>query len=475
MKRICVIGAGPAGLTAALLLAKSRKFEVHLYESDTQVGGMAKSFELWGQRVDLGPHRFFSGDRRVNEIWLEAIGRDYEMVSRLTRIYYKGKFFYYPLKAMNALQNLGWIEAFVCVMSYLRYRAFPLRDESTFEAWVTNRFGRRLYEIFFRTYTEKLWGVSCTELDKEFAAQRIKKFTLLEAVKNAVFGGSNRHQTLVDLFAYPKEGAGQVYENMADRFVESGGHLHLGTAVKRVVSTDHRSSVVELQDGTMPNFDHVISSMPLTTLVKYLEGVPGHVFEACSFLRYRNTILVYLLVDNAKVMPDQWIYIHSPDVLSGRLTNFANWTDGIRKGQRQTILALEYWCFETDEIWSKDEQSLVQAANEDIVKTGLVGREQILAGRVVRIPRCYPVYDRGYQSHLGVIENYLRTLPSLTPIGRYGSFKYNNQDHSILMGRLAAENLISSAGHDLWSVNTDYEYQEASVITETGLELQKKE
>ena len=228
-KKIAIIGAGPAGLTSAYKLAKEG-ISVELFEASDAVGGMAKSFSLWGQLVDLGPHRFFSSDPRVNQLWLEIIGKNYSMVSRLTRIYYKKTFFDYPLKAMNALFGLGIIQSTICVLSYIHAKVFPMKDESTFEAWVTNRFGKRLFTIFFKSYSEKLWGISCKELDADFAAQRIKKLSLYEAIKAAVFkSGGSKHKTLVDEFAYPHQGAGAVYDLMAQKIIELGGQIHLKT------------------------------------------------------------------------------------------------------------------------------------------------------------------------------------------------------------------------------------------------------
>lgn len=468
--RVAVIGAGPAGMTAAYALTKAG-VEVDLFEASPRVGGMARTLSLWGQKVDLGPHRFFSSDRRVNELWLEVVGPDYAMVRRLTRIYYRGRFFDYPLRAGNALLNLGPWEASRCVASYARERLRGRRDEGTFESWVVGRFGRRLFEIFFQAYSEKLWGIPCSELDADFAAQRIKKLSLYEAVKNALFHGrGNEHATLVDTFAYPNEGTGMVYERMA-AFVRGRGRIHLETPVEQVVTEQGRVTGLVLRGGERKAFDHVISSMPLTLLVQRLEEAPPEVKAAVSSLTFRNTILVYLKVEGSALFPDNWIYIHSSDLRAGRVTNFRNWGPGLNQGEPASILAVEYWCNFEDELWTWPEERLVALARDEIRRTGLVGDAAISEGHVERIPRCYPVYARGYRARLEKVEDYLRTVSGLSVIGRYGAFKYNNQDHGILMGLLAAENLVASAGHDLWGVNTDYEsYQEACVITETGLQ-----
>lgn len=471
--RVAVIGAGPAGLTAAYQLAKAG-VEVEVFEASAAVGGLARSFSLWGQTVDLGPHRFFSSDARVNRLWLEVVERDYQMVDRMTRIYYRGRYFHYPLSAGNALKNLGPLEAAGCVTSYLRQkwsqRSKSQEGEGSFEDWVVRRFGRRLFEIFFRTYSEKLWGISCRELDADFAAQRIKKLSLGEAVKNALGLGGRSHRTLVDRFAYPNGGTGMVYERMADYVRGLGGEVHLNRPVRRVVVEGGRVSGLEVESGQVIKFGQVISTMPLTLLVKNLEGAPQTVRRAAESLAFRNTVLVYLHVAARDLFPDQWLYVHSPELLAGRITNFRNWVPGLCGNASTTILSLEYWCNDDDELWGQSDSDLIRRAAAEMVATGLLGRARVVDGHVVRVRRCYPVYARGYKNHLAAITAYLDQLPGLTAIGRYGAFKYNNQDHSILMGMLAAENILADKAHNLWSVNTDYDsYQESAVITDTGL------
>lgn len=467
---VAVIGAGPAGLTAAYQLAK-QGHRVEVFEGGDAVGGMAKTMLLWGQLVDLGPHRFFSSDPRVNSLWLEVIGTDYSMVKRLTRIYYQQTFFDYPLKPYNALRGLGITEAMRCVLSYVRARLRVPADMSTFEGWVTSRFGYRLFEIFFKTYSEKLWGIRCQELDADFAAQRIKKLSLLGAVVSALKGNrGNKHKTLVDEFAYPHEGAGLAYERMAASIQRMGGSIHLRCPVTRARATSpgrHRPSV-QCADGREQEFDHVISTMPLTKLIAGMDA-PEDVKRSAASLRFRNTILVYLELDCSSPFPDQWIYVHCKSLRTGRVTNFSNWVPSIRRGQENTILCLEFWCNSDESIWREQEDILTEFATREIESTGLVPTGRVRRGRVVRVPNCYPIYMCGYKDHLRVVERFLREQGGLTVIGRYGSFKYNNQDHSILMGIFAAENIGSGAAHDLWMLNTDYEYQESSRIVATGL------
>lgn len=470
--RVAVIGAGPAGTTAAYQLAKAG-IEVEVFEASDAIGGLARTIDLWGQRVDLGPHRFFSKDARVNRLWLEVVGRDYRMVDRLTRIYFQKRFFDYPLRAGNALVNMGLLNAAACVGSYFREKirpSYPADAEPTFESWVVRKFGRRLFEMFFKSYSEKLWGIPCQHLDADFAAQRIKRFSLGEAMKAAVGLGKRTHKTLVDRFAYPLGGTGVVYERMAERVRACGSQVRLRCPVRRVVLENGQVKGLELEDENLRPFDHVISTMPLTLLVRGLTDVPGSVREAVAQLRFRNTILVYLHVAATDLFPDQWQYIHSPDLRMGRVTNFRNWVPELCGQSRTTILALEFWCFDADPLWGEDDRDLINRAEREMRSTGLLGAAAVLDGQVLRIRRCYPIYERGYKEHLVPIVKYLRGLHGLTPIGRYGAFKYNNQDHSILMGLLAAENIAAGKTHDLWAINTDYDsYQETATITETGL------
>lgn len=480
IKKVAVVGAGPAGATAAYQLVKAG-CQVDLYEAGSAVGGLSRTISLWGQRVDLGPHRFFSNDRRINELWLEVVGKDYAMVDRLTRIYYKKRFFHYPLRPFNALSNLGPWESARCVSSFGLSRLSPRVDagDSSFEQWVVARFGRRLFEIFFKTYSEKLWGIACQDLDADFAAQRIKGLSLGQAIKSAVTRRHGGHKTLVDRFAYAHGGSGVVYERMVQAVQARGGRLLLETPIRRLIPTvfedGSQGAKVELPSGETQAYDHVVSTIPLTQMVKALPGVPEQVCTAADRLRFRNTVLVYLHVDGRDLFPDNWLYVHSPDLGMGRITNFRNWVPHLYGKQQTTILAAEYWGQDTDPIWQQSPADLIDAATREISSTGLLKGCRVLDGHVVKIPRSYPVYDRGYRNHVAVLADYLRSVPSITAIGRYGSFKYNNQDHSILMGLLAAENIATSARHDLWAVNSDYDsYQESSTICESGLDDQEE-
>ena len=472
--KIAVIGAGPAGITAAYLIAKEipgGKYELDIYEAGEQVGGLAKSIHLWNQRVDMGPHRFFSHDKLVNKLWLEVVGANYKMVNRKTRIYYKKRFFDYPLKPANALYNLGIWEASRCMLSYMKEKIMPARDTGTFESWVISRFGRRLFQIFLKTYSEKLWGIKCTELDSDFASQRIKRLSLYEAVINALIKGRrNVHKTLVDQFAYPTGGTGFVYESMASSIFENGGKIFLRTKVEKVLTVEGKATAIQLENGETIVYDHIISTMPISLLVTRLPEIPEHIKLLAESLKFRNTILVYLQVNHPGLFPDQWLYIHSEDLQMGRMTNFRNWIPELYGQDKYTVLCLEYWCNIGDPIWHMDDSEIVKLASGELKLTGLIHQAEVIDGYVLRIPRCYPVYFRNYKEILKPIQQYLDQIEGLQVIGRYGSYKYNNQDHSIFMGILAAENVISNKNNNLWDINTDYDtYQESSVIRETGL------
>ena len=470
--RIAVLGAGPAGLTAAYELAKNQHLTVDVYEASDQVGGMAKTIELWGQKVDLGPHRFYSTDVRVNKLWLEVMGKDYSIVDRITRIYYRRTFFYYPIQLFDVLKKIGIFESLFCLLSFVWSRLKSSPSDASFESWVTARFGKRLFEIFFKQYSEKLWGISCKDLDSDFAMQRIKKLSLWETMKSAI-GIANQHRTLVDEFAYPNQGSGQLYDRMAESIRSSGNTIHLSAPVTGVWMEGTSLKGIVLENGTRIPYDHVISSIPLTKLVLGISECPTSVQVAAKSLSFRNTIIVYLHVRSDNLFPDQWLYLQDALVQAGRVTNFRNWVPSLYGPSPHTILALEYWCNKDDERWTSPDAEIIQLAHKDMKEIKLATTALIEDAFVVRIPNCYPIYRKGYRNHLKVIECFLSGIPNLQAIGRYGAFKYNNQDHSILMGLLAADNIVNGAGHNLWESNTGSEYFENSTISESGLQIVK--
>ncbi|MCS7076207.1 MAG: FAD-dependent oxidoreductase [Bacteroidia bacterium] len=471
--KVVIIGAGPAGLTATYQLSKQigRQVEsVQLYEANSYVGGMSTSLRLWNQIVDLGPHRFFSNDSQVNQLWFEIVESEYEMVKRLTRIYYNKKFFYYPLKPLNTLKNLGTWEALRCVASYIPYKmGLHKQDTDTFEGWVTQKFGKRLFNIFFKTYTEKLWGIPCDELDADFAMQRIKKLSLSEAILSAInLIDNKKHKTLVDEFAYPKYGTGYVYQKMYQKCVEMGAKVYLQTPVGSIKIDKQKVQGIVLREGKFIPADIVISSMPLSLLVLQIPDLPEQIRQEVAKLRYRNTILVYLNVDSSYLFPDQWIYIHDKDLKTGRVTNFRNWLPTLYGEEKTTILCMEYWCYDEDVLWQMSEDALINLASQELYKTGLVSHHtKVIAGKVIKLHRSYPVYFKDYKTILEPVQDYINKIANLYAIGRYGAYKYNNQDHSIMMGIKVVENVLNNAQHDLWAINTDYDtYQEKGSIKE---------
>lgn len=461
--KVGIIGAGPAGLSCGLKLAQNGT-DVTVFESSSIPGGMCKSFDLWDMRVDLGPHRFFSMDEDVTNFWLEPLKNEYVLVDRLTRIFYKNKFFNYPIKPADALPKLGIVEALHCGASYAATFFTQKGNEENFAQWVSSRFGKRLFEIFFKSYSEKLWGISCEELDASFASQRIKGLNLYETIKNAFNIGKNKHKTLVDQFAYPKMGAGQTYDLMAAKIESLGGKILYDTEVTNIDPENsliyYRASGQADELANNIKFDHVVSTMPLTDVVSKNDGFDEAAKKAAEKLKYRNTIIVYLLVNKAPVFSDNWIYIHDPNLQCGRITNFHNWSPDMLRNNEKTILAMEYWANDEDSFWRLPDDALVDIARKEIAATGLVNKNDIEAGHVEKLHRSYPVYARGYTQHLQKIQDAITAYPALTCIGRNGSFKYNNQDHSILMGLKAAEKILHNTDFDLWKINTDYDYQE---------------
>ncbi|HKK64188.1 MAG TPA: FAD-dependent oxidoreductase [Bacteroidales bacterium] len=466
-RKTVVIGAGPAGVACAYQLTKKNQ-KVKLFEAGNHIGGMARSFDLWGQKVDLGPHRFFSKQNEINGFFKEIIKDDYTMVSRQTRIYYNNRFFEYPLKLGNVLKNLSIITITQILWHYIIQLMFPIKNPKNFEEWVTNRFGKKLYGIFFKNYTEKLWGISCTKIDADWAAQRIKTLSLRGAVVAALIGNrGNKHKTLVDEFAYPKNGTGTLYEKAVEKIEQNNGEVSLNTPIKKVLLNDENSKVkgIVLTDGTIVDADFVVSSMPINLLIRGFENVPTNVKKAIDSLYFRNTILIYLEIDDKDLFTDNWLYIHSPDVQHGRITNFRNWSSSLYGDKETTIICMEYWCFEEDELWNQDEEKVINLAKEEIYKLNLISPgNKIINAKMVRVPRCYPVYETGYQERMKIVIDYLNGIEGLIPIGRYGAFKYNNQDHSILMGLLAADKIADNKQVDLWKINTDTEYQEEGKI-----------
>ena len=458
-----VIGAGPAGLTAAYELSKRGMIPIVL-ERDHLVGGLARTESYKGYHFDMGGHRFFTKAKEVNEMWREVLAEEFLRRPRISRIYYKKKFFNYPLKPMNAFVGLGPFESVLILLSYVRWQLFPYRVEETFEQWVTNRFGKRLFRTFFKTYTEKVWGISCSELRAEWAAQRIKDLSIKTLLLSMIRKPGTKIKTLIEEFDYPRLGPGMMWQRVAELIKHRGGDVRLECGVNKIRRAGNRiTSVVISNQGVDEEVrgDHFISSMPLTELVQKLDKPPpDDVLSASRRLHYRDFLTVCLILDRDHVFNDNWIYIHDPEVKVGRIQNYKNWSPDMVADAQKTGLGLEYFCNEGDELWSRSDAELVELAKRELSALGLANYEDISDGIVYRVPKSYPVYDATYRDHLAVLREYVDSLENLQTIGRNGLHRYNNQDHAMLTGIKAVSNLVDGESHDLWSVNTDQEYHE---------------
>jgi len=473
MSSTIIIGAGPAGLTAAYELQK-HGIRSTLLEADSVVGGISRTVSYRGFRFDIGGHRFFSKVTLINDLWREILDEEFLERPRMSRIYYRGRYFDYPLKAMNALTGLGPVEAARCLLSYAAARLRPRREADSFEEWVASRFGHRLYSIFFKTYTEKVWGIPCAEISADWAAQRIKNLSLSEAIRNALLPRKGPAKTadgqvittLIDTFHYPRLGPGQMWEACRRRLDAGGCETVFDAPAQRVRHANGRVLCVEAgANGVRQEVagDSFISSMPLRELILALDPPPpAEVLEAARRLRYRDYLTVVLVVNRPDVFPDNWIYIHAPEVKVGRVQNYKNWSPAMVPDAAQSSLGLEYFLWDGDEEWSWSDERLIEMGIRECEEIGMIRRADVADGVVVRMPKAYPIYDRDYRGTLDVLQRYLATFKNLQAVGRNGQHRYNNQDHSMLTGVLAARNIAAGRIdlHDVWSVNVEQEYHE---------------
>jgi protoporphyrinogen oxidase len=463
---IVVIGAGPAGLTAAYEIGR-RGAKATIVEADTVVGGISRTVERDGWRFDIGGHRFFTKVRRVEEFWHEILDEgDFMLRPRMSRIYYNGKFFDYPLKAMNALRGLGVIEALRCVLSYVGVRIRPPKNQTMFEGWTASKFGWRLYRIFFKTYTEKVWGVPADTIQADFAAQRIKNLSLFSAVMNAVLPKRNQKDitSLIEEFEYPKLGPGMMWERCTEKVRAQGTTVHFSQPVERIEHSNGRAQrvVVRNSAGEAVAYpaDHIVSSMPITHLVQAMSPAPpADVLAASRALTYRDFLTVALVVPEECGFPDNWIYVHSPAVKLGRIQNFGSWSPYLVKEGR-TCLGLEYFVFEGDDMWTAADADLIELGKRELAALGLVDPAKVETGYVVRMPKAYPMYDATFKDNVDILRRWIEeNAANVHPVGRNGMHRYNNQDHSMLTAMLAVENIFG-ATHDTWAVNVEAEYHE---------------
>jgi protoporphyrinogen oxidase len=467
-----VLGAGPAGLTAAYVLG-SRGAQGAVFEADGVVGGIAKTVEFNGYRFDLGGHRFFTKLRSIQQLWEDTLGADFLVRPRLSRIYYQGKYLAYPLRARDIPTRLGLFESTLCAFSYVAGQLRPKQTPESFEDWVTLRFGRRLYDAFFRSYTEKVWGIPGSEIRAEWAAQRIRDFSLLRAATYALRLRRDAPPTLIEEFHYPRLGPGQMWEAF-EREVDARGipvHMnHRCTGIRhaggRAESVIMRTNSHETEFGV----DGVLSSIPLGDLILSLEPeAPAAAQAAARRLRYRHLCLVALISTDPEPFADNWIYLHDPGILAGRVQNFGAWSEGmVRPGT--TCLGVEYFCSEGDPIWEMSDEEAVALATRELASIGLIDPNRVVDGVKVRVPKAYPLYDRDYREAVDVLRRYLSRFENLQTFGRNGLHRYNNQDHSMWTAILAASNLLDGGTRDVWAVNTDDVYLEQGELVDALLD-----
>ena len=462
-KKVIILGAGPAGLTAAYEACK-RGLHPIVFEKDNEVGGISKTVSYKNYLFDIGGHRFFTKYEEVKDIWKKILGDNFITRPRLSRIYYNNRFFYYPLKPLNALTNLGLRNSFLVLLSYINSQISPYKNVSNLEEWVSNKFGKKLFNIFFKTYTEKVWGIPCKEIQADWAAQRIKSLSLGKAIFNSI-GFIKRGQvtTLIDEFQYPRRGPGQMWNSAKDLVQKQGGTVKLNSKVRRFTKKGNKIiSVLTESNGSLQEItgDYFLSSIPLKELIESIDPpAPNDVLEAARQLRYRDFFTVGLMINKANIFPDNWIYIHSPEVRAGRIQNYKNWSPEMVPDSQTTSLGLEYFCFVTDEIWNRDEHELIELGKKEVVQLKFATRDQISDGFVLKSPKTYPIYDEGYQERVDIIKNYLSTIKNLQTMGRNGLHRYNNQDHSMLSAILAVRNIIGGK-YSTWDINIDDEYHE---------------
>jgi protoporphyrinogen oxidase len=466
---VLVIGAGPAGLTAAYELQKREpRLRTLVLEASDQAGGISRTETYKGYRFDIGGHRFFTKVDEVNDLWHEILGDDFIRVRRQSRIYYRDRFFDYPLKLFNALSNIGVYETFRIMASYLKWRLRPHLREDTFEEWVMNRFGGRLYMHFFRSYTEKVWGIPPSQIRSEWAAQRIKNLSLRKAVWNAV-SGANDTASLIDEFSYPRLGPGMMWERAAEIIEKNCGEVRFRHEVvqlnlngNRITSADVRKCSPDGEDlGTeRVEADSFINSMALRDLINCIQPPPPqHVLKAASQLKYRDFLIVTLILNRSDPFPDNWIYVHSPDVRVGRIQNFRAWSPEMLPDAETASIGMEYFCQRDDDLWAMADDDLIALASKELEKLGLTEPSSVIDGAIIRQPKAYPVYDAACATALEVIREWIERLENFWTVGRNGLHRYNNQDHSMLTAMLAAQNVLG-ASHDVWSVNVERSYHE---------------
>ena len=460
---VAVLGAGPAGLTAAYQLSRAGR-PVVVFEQEPTVGGLARTEVRDGYRFDLGGHRFFTKAPEVEALWHEVLGEEFLLRPRMSRIYWNGRFLDYPLSGRDVISKLGFLELLRSLLSYGWAVVTPNGREETFEQWVTNRFGKRLFTLFFKAYTEKVWGVPTSELRAEWAAQRIKGLSFFSAAKSALVGNQgDRVKSLITEFNYPRFGPGQMWEAMRDAIVASGGEVRVSAAVERLEMCGDRVVAVHA-GGERVACSDVISSLPLSAIARISDAqVPAAVRRAADGLRYRDFLTVALVIGGQDLFPDNWIYVHEPGVRVGRIQNYRSWSPWMVPDPEKACVGLEYFCFAGDALWSAPDEELVTLATQELEQLDLASAERVERGFVTRVPKAYPMYDEHYAERVAQLREWVEGLDNLQQVGRNGLHRYNNSDHSMLTAIRAVDNVLHGAGHDLWAVNAESVYHEEDV------------
>jgi protoporphyrinogen oxidase len=470
--KIIIVGAGPAGITAGCELLKNKKIKVFIFEKESIIGGLAKTVEFKGCKFDIGPHHFITVSDWVEKWWKALMKKDFHLQKRFTRIFYNNHFFHYPLEPLNVIRGLSFFECFLCIASYVKSRLFPIKNVKTFEDWISNRFGHRLFSIFFKTYTEKVWGVKCDTISSDWASQRIKGFSLSKAIFYAFFSRwykKNAPRTLCDTFYYPSQGSGDLWEKAArkisyskDGFINTNHEVvtlhHNGKMIASICTKDAQSQSKTI---VRHDCDYILSTMPLRHLIMSLHPKPSDmIIKAAQQLQYRGLITVNLIIDKVNICPDHWLYVHEKKVKMGRIGNMNNFSLSMVDSKDHTALALEYFSFVDDDFWKKSNEELIELGKQELEKIGFIKKYQVLDGMILRSSEAYPMYDKDYKSNLLLVLTYLEKFENLYLMGRNGMHRYNNMDIAMLSAKKVVDDISIVLQNDFIARKKKERFQE---------------
>jgi protoporphyrinogen oxidase len=463
--KVVIIGAGPSGLACAYHLGKHGISSL-VVEKDETAGGLCRTFDYSGYLFDIGGHRFLTKSELVNSLWHDILGEELLSVKRVSRIYFNNKYLKYPLSLFDTFINLGIVESTRCMASYITAQLDPSGDDATFEGWMTNRFGKRLYEIFFDTYTKKVWELPPKDISSDWAAQRIKGLSLREALKSAIMSPNNNGlKTLSQEFLYPRKGPGQFYDRLCKKSSALGAHFFFNCNVTGIECDGKKVTAITIQDTQKQTeklpVDVLFSSMPLPHLINSINSdPPKEIHQSASQLKFRSFLVVNVILEKEHLFPDQWVYVHSPEVKLGRIQNYKNWSMDMISDPKNTSLGLEYFCREGDDLWNMNDKEIINFAMNELQEIGIASQKHLVGGFVLRRKNVYPVYSLDYQEKRAILKTYLKHFQNLRPIGRAGLFKYDNSDLALLSGIVAAENYLGKSNRDIWNLGEDQKYLE---------------